>query len=209
MNPLSKYYANFRYPKGILGRYLVNAMNGKRHQALAHWALTGNEPGEEAHALDIGCGGGATVSRLLEMCPGGKVSGLDISPQALKVARKLNRKAIEKKRCAIVGGTVKQLPFIKGTFNLVTAFETIYYWPDIEECLKEVLRVLKPGGRFIVANETDGIAPEGEKWAKLIGYMHIYTIDELKGLMEQAGFVHIESRHDPTTHYISVMGEKA
>ncbi len=209
MNPLHKYYANFRYPKGLLGHYLVNAMNGKRHQTLASWALSDVNLKEDGHALDIGCGGGANVARLLQMCPNGKIWGMDISKVALKVARSLNKKAIAEKRCYIVGGTAKQLPFVKGTFDLVTAFETIYYWPELQTCLSEVLRVLKPGGKFIIANETDGHDPEGKKWAKLIEYMHIYTIDELKENLAKAGFENIEARHDAETHNIRISGTKS
>ena len=183
-------------------------MNGERHQALAKWAMTDVNLKDSAHALDIGCGGGANVARLLQMSPNGKISGMDISKAALKVARSLNKKAIADKRCYIVGGTAKQLPFIKDTFDLVTAFETIYYWPMLQECLSEVLRVLKPGGKFLIANETDGHDPEGKKWAKLIEHMYIYTIDELKEHLAQAGFINIEARHDADTHYICVTGSK-
>lgn len=209
MNLLHKYYANYRHPNGLIGLYLVKAMNSKRHQALAEWALKDLELKQDAHSLDIGCGGGANVARLLEMCPDGKASGMDFSKVALKVARKLNRRAIESRRCAIVGGTAKQVPFIKDTFDLVTAFETIYYWPMPETCLSEVMRVLKPGGKFLIANESDGQDPEGQKWAKRIGHMYVYTIDELKEALAEAGFVDIETRHDAEKHWICVTGHKA
>ena len=208
MSLLKHYYANFRHPKGRLGKYVVRRMNGKAHKALVEWALTGVDISEDAHTLDIGCGGGATVARMLERCPNGKSYGMDFAPAAIEVARSVNSKAINDGRCKIVGGNAKLLPFIKETIDVATAFETVYYWPAIDECLAEVLRVLKSGGLFIIGNDTDGIAPEGEKWAKLIGHMYIYTIEELTQLLTNAGFTDVTSRHDAETHRICVIGRK-
>ena len=82
MGLLSKYYSNYRHPKGLLGRYVVRAMNGKRHGALAEWALNFVDIKEDAHVLDIGCGGGANVARMLAKYPKGTVNGVDFAPAA-------------------------------------------------------------------------------------------------------------------------------
>ena len=208
MNLFKRYYVNFRHPQGWLGKYVVRRMNGKAHAALFEWALEGVDIREDAHTLDIGCGGGAAVARMLERCPKGKCYGMDFAPVAIEVARSVNQEAIEAGRCKIVGGNAKLLPFIKDTIDLATAFETIYYWPAVDECLAEVIRVLKPGGQFIIGNDTDGIDPEGKKWAQQIGHMYIYTIEELTELLSNAGFTDISSRHDAETHRISVIGRK-
>ena len=71
-----------------------------------------------------------------------------------------------------------------------------------------LFRVLKPDGQFIIANDTDGIDPVGEKWAKLIGHMRIYTIDELKQLLNKAGFTSIAAHHDEENHRICVTARK-
>ena len=208
MNILNKIYKNYRHPSGLLGRLIVRRMNGKQHAELAEWALSGVEPAHNASIVDIGCGGGATVARLLQMCPEGKVTGVDFAPAAVKIARGLNKEAIELGRCKILGGNAKMLPLIKDVADLATAFETIYYWPAFEECLAEVLRVLKPGGRFLIANNADGIDPIGEKWADQVGHMYIYTIDELKTHLTDAGFINITAQHDKEHHRICVIAEK-
>ena len=208
MSLIRKYYSNFSHPQGLLGKYAVYRMNGKRHAALFEWALDGVAIDPKAYIADLGCGGGANVARMLTKCPQGRVTGIDISPVAVGVARKVNKKAIEDKRCTIAGGHVKQLPLIKETQDMVTAFETVYYWPAFDVCMNEIFRVLKPGGTVLIANETDGIDPEGFKWAKLIGPMNIFTIDQLKLFPEQAGFVNIQSKHDTERHYICVTAQK-
>lgn len=205
---LNKYYSNFRHPEGLIGKFVVHKMNGKKHAALAEWTFTHVEIAKDATALDIGCGGGANVARLLEICTEGKVAGMDFAPVSVAISKSYNKEAIEQGRCKIVGGNAKLLPFFKDTIDVATAFETVYYWPSIEECLAEVLRVLKPGGQFIIANDADGIDPEGEKWAKLIGHMRIYTIDELKHLLTETGFTSVTAHHDKEHHRICVTARK-
>ena len=70
----------------------------------------------------------------------------------------VNAQAIRESRCKVVEGAVAELPFGKDTFDMVTAFETIYFWPDIEHCFNEVKRVLKDGGVFAIVNEDDGLS---------------------------------------------------
>lgn len=81
---------------------------------------------------------------------------------------------------------VSSLPYESATFDLATAFETIYFWPDIVEDFKEVRRVLKPGGRFAVCNEMASEAGN-ERWISLLD-MKIYTPDEIVENMTKAGF---------------------
>lgn len=106
-------------------------------------------------------------ARWLERCPEGHVTGLDYSAVSVATAQKYNRQAIAEGRCAVVQGNVAELPFEDDTFDVVSAFETVYFWPGLERCFAEVLRVLKPGGLFFLCNETDGNNPEIEtKWMK-------------------------------------------
>ena len=207
-SPIKTYYSNFRHPRGLLGRYIVKRMNGERHATLAEWALKDIQLNDNAEVADIGCGGGANVARMLSKFPDSKVTGIDFSPVAINMAIKVNKQAITSGRCRIVGGNAKLLPLLKENFDLVTAFETVYYWPSFLECLAEIHRVLKSGGKVIIANETDGIDPEGLKWAHLVGHMHIYTINELTQYLTEAGFTDIKSRHDESRHFISVTAIK-
>ena len=89
-------------------------------------------------------------------------------------------------------GSVERIIFAKDWFDAVTAFETVYFWPDLPRCFREVYRVLKPGGTFLICNESNGDTDKDEKWAEIIGGMTIYKAVELKAYLEQAGFHEVQ-----------------
>ena len=84
--------------------------------------------------------------------------------------------------------------FAEAQFDVVTAFETVYFWPDLVNSFREVGRVLKPGGTFLICNECGGDNPKDEKWTEKIDGMTIYTDAQLKAFLEQAGFGSVQTR---------------
>ncbi len=115
------FFENTRKPKGLGGKVMVTMMN-IGHRALASWGMRFLPMAPDAKVLDCGCGGGANIQKLLKKCPQGIVKGIDYSAVSVE-------KAI----------------FAESWFDLVTAFETVYFWPHLPQCFQEVLRVLKPG----------------------------------------------------------------
>jgi len=208
MNLLSKFFSNTRKPEGFLGRVMVNGMNGGAHAKMAEWGLSGVNVDEDAHVLDVGCGGGANIARLLKRAPKGKVSGIDYSPVSVAKSRKVNAGAIAAGRCQVHEGSAANLPFGEGEFNLVTAFETVYFWPEIEKCFAGVRRVLKEGGRFVIVNESDGSSANDAKWESMIEGMHTYKPAELQAILEKAGFREIKIRNDNEKHWLAVSALK-
>ena len=102
--------------------------------------------------------------------------------------------------------SVEAIPYDDGSFDGATAIESIYFWPNIADNFKEVARVLKVGGVFMVCNEAQG--PEGlEKIIKRLK-INIYTGEEIKGLMERAGFSHIEIDKHKKGRWLCVTGKK-
>lgn len=143
-----------RKPSGPFGRALARGMNAS-HDTLTQWGLSHLPDGSHAtNVLDVGCGGGRTIERLVSRGTEVRVSGLDYSPASVAVARERNRDSIERGRVQIQEGSVSSLPFPDETFDLVTAVETHYYWPDLPTDVREVMRVLKPGGAFMIIAET-------------------------------------------------------
>ena len=144
--------------------------------------------------LDCGRGGGANIKRLLKKCPQGIVKGIDYSPVSVEKSKKVNDAAIAEGRRTVLQGGVADMIFADDRFDAVTAFETVYFWPDLPQCFREVYRVLKPGGTFLICNEANGDTDKDEKWMEIIGGMTIYKDIELKAYLEQAGF------HDVQIH---------
>ena len=137
---------NARNPQGELGDKLIDKMN-INHQGLAKWSLGHLTIDKYDKILDIGCGGGVMVDRFLQITES-KVYGLDYSKVACKKSTLLNEVAIYECRCEIIQGSVSALPFDDNMFDIVTSFETVYFWPDFISNLKEVLSVLNEGGIF-------------------------------------------------------------
>lgn len=208
MKLFSKIFSNARKPEGFLGRMMVNGMNGGSHARMAEWGLSFVDIVEEASALDIGCGGGANIARLLRRCPKGTVQGIDYSPVSVKKSQEVNATAIAAGRCKVQEGSAAALPYAEGKFDLVTAFETVYFWPGIEECFRGVRRVLKEGGRFLIVNEDDGLTGNNEKWEKMIDGMHTYTPDELRTHLTAAGFRDITVHTNDQRHWLCVTAAK-
>lgn len=208
MGILSKIFNNTRKPEGFFGRMMVSGMNGGTHAAMAIWGLDRVEIPAAGELLDIGCGGGANLSRLMQRSADGKVTGVDYSAVSVAKSRKANAKAIADGRCKVLEASVANLPFADGTFAMVTAFETIYFWPEIEKSFAEVHRVLQPGGRFLIVNEDDGLSGNNDRWERFIDGMHTYTPDEVQSHLAAAGFRDIVvHRHEPR-HWLAVTATK-
>lgn len=208
MGLLSKIFSNTKKPEGFFGKLMVNGMNGGGHAAMANWALSSLQIKEDGQLLDIGCGGGGNIARLLKRCPSGTVTGIDYSSVSVEKSKKVNTQAIQDGRCKVVEGSVAVLPFEENAFDMVTAFETIYFWPDIEHCLNEVKRVLKPGGMFVIVNEDDGLSGNNEKWEKLIEGMHTYNPQEIRLHLTNTGFKDITVQRNEAKHWLMVTAKK-
>ena len=189
---MSSFFQNTRKPAGFGGKLMVKGMNSGSHARLAEWGLSHLEIAEDAKVLDAGCGGGANVKRLLERVPNGYVYGLDYSEISVEESNKVNKKDIEAGRCEIVRGDVSSLPFGEESFDLVTAFETVYFWPDLEKTFAGIRRALKPSGVFFICNESNGHDKEAVKFSKIIDGMSLYDADALKDLLTNASFSKIE-----------------
>lgn len=199
-------------PSGWLGRLIVRNMNS-RHSKLTDWGLSHISVKTSDTVLDVGCGGGKTIAKLARLAHAGKVFGLDYSKASLSVARKLNEREIEQGQVEIHEGSVLKLPFPTGTFDLVTAVETHFWWTDVPAGMTEIWRVLKSGGTLLIIAEIykgaqSKIAQLIEKRAPRSG-IKVLSPDEHRALFDHAGFKEIQIITEPPRGWICAIGEKA
>ncbi len=164
----------------------------------------------DATILDIGCGGGKGVQELARSCPNGKVYGIDYSEDMVQLSKKVNETLIKKGLVEIKYGAVSSLPFADHRFDLATAFEANYFWPNLIDDLKEIKRVLKPGGTLLLVNEVykdDRFETRNTKWANLSD-MRIHTPDEYKDFLTEAGYHSVEIDNLPQKNWITAMAKK-
>ena len=191
-----------------MGKIVVAMMN-RGHAGIAQWGFSHIDLQGNEEVLDCGCGGGANVAVFLRMVDEGHVTGLDYSPISVEKAREVNRAAIDAGRCTVVQGNVLELPFESSSFDAVTAFETVYFWPELVRCFAEIHRVLKPGGVFMITNEATGRTKSHEKWLKIVDGMSVYTGEELEALLIDAGFAQVEIDEDRKADRLSVRAYRA
>ncbi|WP_164130121.1 class I SAM-dependent methyltransferase, partial [Sharpea azabuensis] len=149
--------------------------------------------------LDVGCGGGATIKDLLKLSEESIIYGLDYAQKSIEISS-LNNKEELNKRVFLKEGDVAQLPYEDNKIDLVTAVETVYFWPDITKGLEEIHRVLKTGGQI-------NILCEAIDWPKIDGFFKIYRPSELQELLLEAHFKDVAVHHGQG-QYISVVGVK-
>lgn len=181
----------FANPQGAAGKLLIASMN-IFHTPVSLWGISHLDLAGNEKILDIGCGGGINLSRFLKKVPRGHVTGIDLSPDCVNYSFMRNRNAIAEGRCSVYEGSAELLPFGANHFDVITAFETIYFWPDLPNTLKEIKRVLKPGGTFLIVNEADGYGFLDNLYPKIIKDMTVYKTEELSSILTKAGFTNIE-----------------
>ena len=198
-------------PTGLLGRFVLWNMNS-RHSKVTDWGLSRISIAKNDTILDVGCGGGRTVNKLSRAASGGKVYGIDFSPQSVAIATRVNRELIAAGRVEIREASVSSLPFANDTFDLVSAVETHFWWPDLKADMCEVRRVLKPGGTLIVIAEIYKGADTKrsklmEKYLPQSG-IKLLTVGEHRELFADAGYSDIRIIADPATLWICCIGKK-
>src|SRR5580704_16638285 len=109
------------------------------HSGVSDWGLRHVVIEKDFTILDVGCGGGRTIEKLARLTPEGRIYGVDYASGSVAASRGRNARLIQAGRVEIKQASVSRLPFPDDTFDLVTAIETQYYWPDLTADMKEIL----------------------------------------------------------------------
>lgn len=196
-------------PQGEDGNTMLLRMNDSHYAVtgwgLEHWQIRGDE-----RILDIGCGGGATLRRMSEKMTTGHLTGVDYSAVSVETSKEVNHAAVAAGKMEVLEGSVADLPFSEQTFDKIITVESFYFWPDPQENLKEVLRVLKTGGTFLLVADVYGRDDLPPEVVENIERFHLFnpTLEEFKALFERAGFTDIHVHEKEGTTWVCVEGHK-
>jgi ubiquinone/menaquinone biosynthesis C-methylase UbiE len=199
-------------PTGWLGRFVLWRMN-LSHSRLTDWGLGHVSVGKGDTILDVGCGGGRTVSKLAAIATEGKVYGVDYSEESVATSKRTNAREIDAGRIEIRQASVSELPFSEGVFDLVTGVETHFWWSDLPSGMREIFRVVKPGGMLLLVAEIYGGSTTkagqlADKYAALAG-MTLLSADEHRELFEEAGFSDSRIIEERGKGWICAFGRKS
>jgi SAM-dependent methyltransferase len=209
MTLLQSIFKQFRKPTGWLGKIAGLGMN-REHEKVWRWGLEHITIQPDAIVLDVGCGGGGAVKILAQVASNGKVYGVDYSEDVLLTARRVNKALVEQGRVELKHGSVSDLPFSDNAFDLATAFETSMFWPNLVGDLREVRRVLKPGGTLLIANEAYAdvrFEERNAKWSRWADFQ-LQTPEETRQCLVEAGYAQVEIDTLPKKNWIAAIAQK-
>ena len=193
-------------PAGDAGRDMILRMN-REHGPLRTWGFAHIPVGRSV--LDVGCGGGAALAELAERFPEATLTGCDVSPLAIETATALNKPHVASGRMKFYLCGVPDLPFADAAFDTVFSVESLYFWPDALAGLKEIRRVLIPGGVFMTSLEMVGGMMD-ERQLAIVEHLKMFcpAKDELAELMSAAGFTDVKVEFEPDHVWLCAVGRK-
>ena len=177
-------------PHGEEGKQTIENMN-ENHREISEFAFECITVNSNAKILDIGCGGGVNIEKFLKLTCN-NVDGLDYSEVSVAASIKQNQKEANNGRCQIIQADVSNMPIENESYDLVSAFETIYF----------------SNGQFMIAQGTDGNHPDDEKWLATVEGMKVYTTPQLEKYLLDAGFSEVESFKKENDYIIVVIAKK-
>ena len=186
---------HLRKPTGDFG-IQVGVMMNKSNELLYDFTLDAMQPGPDVSILEIGFGNGKFFDKVMARAAGIIVSGIDYSETMVAVARQNNTDLINEGRLNLQAGSSEQLPYPDISFDKVFNINVVYFWEDPVLHLKEIYRVLKPGGKFYTTVRTK----ESLNYLPFTRFgFTVYSVEEWKALTDsqQFKFISVTTLDEP------------
>ncbi len=196
-------------PEGDIGRFVGIKLN-ERHLPLWQWGLSYITVNDDDIILDAGCGGGEAVKLLANLSTKGMIYGIDHSKEMVKLSNEIIKDLIDIHRVKIYEASISKLPFPDNSFNLVAAFETYSFWPDILNDFKEVRRVLQPGGIFLIVNSAykhELFEERNNYWSNFFR-MKIHSPEEINYILLHSCFESIQMMEKAEKNWLTIVAKK-
>ena len=175
----------FEFPRGLTGRITLMFMN-RGHKSIYENVASALKLQSEDTLLEVACGNGHFIKNYASHV--NSVSGLDLSELCIKLATKKNKERITAGSVEFVQGDATQLPWEDNKFSVITSMASFMMFPKPLESLKEMYRVLRPGGRVVVCIEWN--AEDGKDHSKDIKKygMQLWAENDMRNMLKEAGF---------------------
>jgi SAM-dependent methyltransferase len=179
-----------RRPSGPQGRATYRDPIYHRPNFQAILAVLGLRPDD--YLLEVGCGGGAFLQDALKS--GCKAAAIDHSSDMVRVAREVNRAAIQQNKLEIREGDAGSLPYPDGIFTCAVMTGVFGFIKNPLQVLSEIRRVLAPGGRFALFTGSKELRGTPAAPEPMASRLYFYEDHELEELARKAGFgeAHLE-----------------
>ena len=200
----------YKQPEGDEGVKVLEKMN-EHHKELSAWAIaTIPEVFSASRVLDIGCGGGNVLRVLSMKWPRSVCDGIDISETAVEYSKKRNSFLIAAGKVRIQKAGVSDIPFPDGEFDLITAVETYFFWPDLANDIRSAASKLRDGGLMLIVSEQFFNGKNDEELSKTCETHHMTLVsnEKMVSLMEEAGMT-VKMTVDEDRNWVAFLGKKS
>ncbi len=179
-------------PTGAFGRLVMTRLLNHGNRELIESTLDVLTLQRGECYLDVGFGGGGSLTKAATVVRQGKLYGVDFSPDVVAAGQQRMRSLIAKGRLNLITADVAELPFRDAIANKVSTINTIYFWPDPPAAMRSLYRVIAPGGMLAVAFSGDEkMSDYGKVTEKGFTY---YNANRVSELFSEAGFEEVQSK---------------
>src|SRR2546423_4132473 len=168
------------------------------HRPVGEQAIARMNVPNNARVLDVGCGSGWATRLLAGFAINGRVTGIDISDEMVRVARESSKKY---PNVDFEIASAERLPFNTDEFTYAFSMESLYYYQDIPKALSELQRVLRSGGLFVAVVDLYWENEATHQWIDNLKVpVELLSVDDYHSLFIDAGFTNIFDQRllDPT-----------
>jgi ubiquinone/menaquinone biosynthesis C-methylase UbiE len=174
-----------RKPSGLFGRWVMSRIFDYGNAAINDFMKELLSLKENDHVLEIGFGTGKLISEMAKRVNKGLIEGIDLSDAMVAIAKKKNKKYVAEGKVILRQGDFEKIVYNENGFDKICSANTVYFWPRPDNCMKNIFRILKPGGKLILAFE-DIKQLEGRPLKTDV--FHFYHPDEIIKRLSRNGF---------------------
>jgi SAM-dependent methyltransferase len=168
--------------EGAAGRVAAGVM-ARLNRDMERAAVAELDPAVDDDVLAVGFGPGVGIQELVARLPRGCVAGIDPSPTMVELARRRNRRAVDTGQVVLFEAAASTIPFPDEAFGGVVAVNSMQLWRPLEGSLREVARVLTPGGTLVAVTHVWAVekqSPVNEWLARLAPLLPACGLGELR-----------------------------